>query len=436
MQAEFVSEIDSAPDVPSTFHHMPTTMPEPNGGGIGVARSDSKGNLVIQLRSFRARLVIVGVGFCGFLTLPARAQSTTGGSGNVPSDLPPPPMPPPLPEEPTEPETEPPVNPPSDGARPIAPSDANAEGAPTGTPKSVGEFPPAELAGPGATEPSPTLADGAAPPPAAEVRTPTPTTATTPLPRPAAAPTADPVSPEPSSPVTPSSLGETTQPAEAHKKNNGPRVFFGVGGALTLGTTSSHEWASTCPSVTLAGTTILGECATASPIGGAVDILLGVRGKYIGGEVFFLGAADYSSATLSLGEQFVLPEFANGTHIGRAGAGGGLGVRGFVEANMIGLSFGVGGGAIWRSVFTNLSSTGGEFEQYAAPLLRFDAEVSLLKVFQLGFLGFVEFAPDVTIRPDLTQFTGSPELNNLLGDITVFRGTQVFLGPYIGLRTP
>lgn len=264
-----------------------------------------------------------------------------------------------------------------------------------------------------------------------------------PAPLPAAEPVPAPVAVVPVQATTaqpaPAPAVESSEPAPSpapKEKSKGVHLYFGVGGTLAFGTSSSHAWASSCPSVSYGGQTLNATCAIQSPIGGAIDGQLGLRGKYFGGEGFLFGAADYSSARLNFGPSLELPRLADGTEVGRAGGGGGAGIRGFFEAGAIGVNGGLGFGAIWRGIFSNLSSTSGGFEQYVAPMLRFDAELSLLKVFQLGFLGWVEFAPDVAIHPDLSALGVPPEVEDLLGDITVFQGTQVFIGPYLGFRTP
>lgn len=214
------------------------------------------------------------------------------------------------------------------------------------------------------------------------------------------------------------------------------RLYVGGAGVFALGTSTTHQWASSCPSASFAGETVAAECAIQSPIGGALEGHLGIRGKYIGAEGFLFGAADYSSARLSFGDLIDLPKFGDGTQIGRAGAGAGASIRGFYDPGNVGVSGAIGVGLIGRGIFTNLSLADGSFEKYFASMIRFDLELTLLKFIQLGVYGWVEFAPDVTIRPDLSEFNIPPEVASVLEDITLFRGTQVFIGPFIGFRTP
>jgi hypothetical protein len=214
------------------------------------------------------------------------------------------------------------------------------------------------------------------------------------------------------------------------------RLYVGGAGVFALGTSTTHQWAATCPSASFAGETVAAECTVQSPIGGALEGQLGIRGKYIGAEGFLFGAADYSYARLSFGDLIELPKFGDGTQIGRAGAGAGASIRGFYDPGNIGVTGAVGVGVIGRGIFTNLNLADGSFEQYFASMIRFDLALSLLKFIQLGVYGWVEFAPDVTIRPDLSSLGIPPEIGTVLEDITLFRGTQVFIGPYIGFRTP
>src|SRR5690606_757594 len=130
------------------------------------------------------------------------------------------------------------------------------------------------------------------------------------------------------------------------------------------------------------------------------------------------------------------PKFGDGTQIGRAGAGAGASIRGFYDPGNVGVTGAVGVGVIGRGIFTNLNLADGSFEKYFASMIRFDLALSLLKFIQVGVYGWVEFAPDVTIRPDLSGLGIPSEIGTVLEDITLFRGTQVFIGPYIGFRTP
>ncbi len=214
------------------------------------------------------------------------------------------------------------------------------------------------------------------------------------------------------------------------------RIYVGGAGVFAFGTSTTHQWAATCPSASFAGQTVAAQCAVQSPIGGALEGQLGIRGKYIGAEGFLFGAADYSYARLSFGDVVELPKFGDGTQIGRAGAGAGASIRGFYDPGNVGVTGAVGVGVIGRGIFTNLNLADGSFENYFASMIRFDLALSLLKFIQVGVYGWVEFAPDVTIRPDLSGLGIPPEIGTVLEDITLFRGTQVFIGPYIGFRTP
>lgn len=220
------------------------------------------------------------------------------------------------------------------------------------------------------------------------------------------------------------------------KKDPEKRIRFYFGGriAAVFGLHSTHQWKDKCPDLSGAGLTEKPTCSAHAPIGGAIDGHLGIRGKYFGSEGFILGSADYSMAKVNVQSSYAIPDFAEGMHIGRAGAGAGVSFRGFYDTKVVGFNAAVGGGFLWRSVFSSLSSLSGQSEQYVAPIFRFDAGLSLFKFLTAGLLGWVEFSKDVVLHPDLSTLGAGNAAADVFGDVTVFRGSQFFLGPYIGIR--
>lgn len=250
--------------------------------------------------------------------------------------------------------------------------------------------------------------------------------------------------PEPSQAAAPASTAEPASsahtsdaaPLTLEKKDPEKRIRFYFGGRIAgaFVPKSSHEWKEQCPDFSATAIAATPKCSTQAPIGGAIDGHLGIRGKYFGSEGFILGSADYSVAKVDVDTGFAIPDFAEGMHIGRAGVGAGVSFRGFYDTNVVGFNAAIGGGFLWRSVFSSLSSLSGQSEQYVAPIVRFDAGLSLFKFLTAGVLGWVEFSKDVVLHPDLSTFGGNAETAEIFGDVTVFQGPQFFLGPYVGIR--
>jgi hypothetical protein len=225
--------------------------------------------------------------------------------------------------------------------------------------------------------------------------------------------------------------------------------------AGTYGLRSTHEWNHTCPEVVVEADPSSNwnpTCSATTPLGIAMEGRIGVRIGIVGIEGFGLGAVDFSSGELG-GEkpEVELPGFASSMQIGRVGGGFGGGVR-FMSNGFLRVSTGLGGGVIFRHVFSNVSSLDGSSTGYTAPLLKADLSLTLAKFLNLGLLGWVEFSPEVKVTPNLAAagaFSGvdpndpniPPEtramleaFENALGDVTVFDGPQFFLGPYLGLH--
>lgn len=212
-------------------------------------------------------------------------------------------------------------------------------------------------------------------------------------------------------------------------------------GAL-FGLQSTHEWREVCPEVT--DLDWAPSCRTTPPFGLALEGRLGFRIGALGIEGFGLAAGDWSSAQLEGDEPTIpLPDFATDMNVGRVGGGLGGGLR-LMNSGLFRVSVGVGGGVMFRHVYTNVSSLDGSSQGYVAPLVRADLSFTLLKFLNIGVLGWIEFSPEVIVTPNLEAAGGIADvmlpqaqvdaLEGALGDVTVFEGNQVFIGPYAGFH--
>jgi hypothetical protein len=99
---------------------------------------------------------------------------------------------------------------------------------------------------------------------------------------------------------------------------------------------------------------------------------------------------------------------------------------------------------VYRSIYSDVSSLdGSRSSSYTAPVVIADLTLRLGDTLSLGVLGWVEFSDTVTIRPNLSSFANQPsfggqnaaqQLEEALGDVTVFQGTQVFIGPTLAFH--
>lgn len=220
------------------------------------------------------------------------------------------------------------------------------------------------------------------------------------------------------------------------------------------GTNSTHAWASECPvispsedaqaqaaaaGVTLPFTSWAPSCSTTQPLGVTLEGRIGLRFRYIGLEGFLLGSADWSSGVLDGQAPIALPEYAQKMYVGRVGGGPGIGIRFLTKPGPVQFTGGIGGGILARFVYTNISSLDGSSVTYPAPMARVDLSFVFAKHFLLGVMGWAEFSERVKVRPDLAMLglTGPGGINlelQGLDEVDVFRGTQYFLIPYLGLQ--
>ncbi len=210
-----------------------------------------------------------------------------------------------------------------------------------------------------------------------------------------------------------------------------------------FGLQSTHEWKKSCP--TVASLNWDPECTTQKPIGGLLNVNLGFRFGIVGVEAFGLIAGDYSSGKLDGQPPLVpLPNYATNMQIGRIGGAIGGGVR-VMNTGAVRLSGGAGAGVVFRHVYTNVSSLDGSSEGYQSPIIKLDVTLTLAKFLNLGVMGWVEFSKTIQITPQLDAAanlvggSGGFELELDLiaegfGEVTVFKGPQYFIGPYVGFH--
>jgi len=299
------------------------------------------------------------------------------------------------------------------------------------------------------------LAEPADPTPAAVGIAAAPLPAATPLPAPVPAPSSvsGPLVPALPAPAPAPAPAAATQSSTSQKAGSSAAkdedktfnggMYFDLNFGAVFGLSSSHEWNHDCPDVAELSWTP--TCQSSKPLGGLIQGNLGFRFGVIGVEGFGLFSIDFSSAWLEGAESTVtLPSYATKMQIGRVGGAVGGGLR-VMNNGGVRVSLGVGAGAVFRHVFTNVSSLDGSSEGYASPLVKADLTLTLAKFFNLGVMGWVEFSREIQVTPKLTSISGSLGGDGTLdgtigsieagfGDVTVFQGPQYFLGPFLGFH--
>ncbi|NLE85221.1 MAG: hypothetical protein GX607_02365 [Myxococcales bacterium] len=216
------------------------------------------------------------------------------------------------------------------------------------------------------------------------------------------------------------------------KKTSGISLVLTAGPAF--GTAPSHEWATTCPTLSTAEHEWQPGCSASRPMGFTVDVRLEVLWGVLGFDLFALGAGDWTEADVSGQPPVPLPDYASQMHIGRLGAGLGGGLRFKTKPKAVRFSAGAGGGAMLRHVYTNVSSVDGDAVRYAAPIVRADVG-AVAGTFTLGIMGWVELVDRVTVTPDLSSVgQEAAAFAGALGDVALFDGPEFFVGPFIGLH--
>lgn len=222
--------------------------------------------------------------------------------------------------------------------------------------------------------------------------------------------------------------------------DDGTGLYFELAAAGLFGMNSTHQWKDDCPRVNdpVSGQRV--TCDTRAPIGGALGGRLGLGLGVIGIEGFGIGAGDWSSARLN-GLTFPgVPAYLSEMHVGRVGFAVGGGLRLSTPPAGLRLSLGAGGGLVFRSIYSNISSLdGSSSSSYTAPVVIGDLTLRLGGTLSFGVIVWVEFSDTVTIKPNLSNVSGLPagvgqELEDAFGEVTVFQGTQVFIGPMLAFH--
>lgn len=238
---------------------------------------------------------------------------------------------------------------------------------------------------------------------------------------------------------------DTSDSLQPKEKEEIGGLYATLAAGMTFTPGDNHEWGDgqNCPSGSIPGTneTWSPGCSASDPLGGFVEFRLGYSFGIIGVEGFALGAADWSTGKIVDDQnllQGTLPDFLTNMQIGRAGGGFGGNVRVQSLPGPVRVSGGLGAGGMFRYVYSNLSSLEGNSEAYVAPIIRADVGVVLLNLFTIGAMGWAEFSSDVTLTPDLNAVIPNPDVadavETAIGDITVYQGTQYFLGFFVGLH--
>ena len=238
-------------------------------------------------------------------------------------------------------------------------------------------------------------------------------------------------------------LTALTAPASAqHADRSAVRsgLYFDIFGIGLFGLESTHDWNQSCPEVTdpKTGEDMGLSCDTRIPIGGALGVRLGylLRGT-VGFEGFAIGAGDWSRASLDGLDVPGVPASLEAMHIGRVGGVLGAGLRLSTPTAGMKLRAGLGPGVAFRRVYTNVSSLDGLSTNYTAPMLLGDVSLIIGDSLTIGFVYWAEFSKTVRIEPDLSSIPGAEEAAaayTQIEGVTVFQGTQWFIGPMIGFH--
>lgn len=213
----------------------------------------------------------------------------------------------------------------------------------------------------------------------------------------------------------------------------------------------SNQFAESCPNT---------SCQTSSPLGAGLGVRVGYSFGWIAIEGLILGQYDHSSASLTQGDSNVV-----GTTIPNAlrnesydfhrfGGGGAVGLRvaskhphvRFTGSAMLGA---VAMGNIFDQTATSVDNPGSPAKNtsstttYGAPLLLFDGGVlvgwaggpklHLSALFMAQFVGSPVYANRIDNTNLGLDSTGKLKESYSTNPISVAQGTQVFIGPMIGL---
>ncbi len=219
-------------------------------------------------------------------------------------------------------------------------------------------------------------------------------------------------------------------------------LYLDIAAMALFGLKSTHEWQDHCPELSdpVSGAALNTSCDTRVPIGGALGARVGLRlGGVVGIEGFALGAGDWSRASLHGLEIPGVPSYLQDMQIGRVGGVLGGGLRLSTPPAGVRLTAGGGAGLAFRRVYTNVSSLDGSSTNYVAPAVLVDVSLMLGNTLTLGIVGWAEFSRTISVKPDLSKLVGASQTPknpfDSLGKVTVFHGTQLFVGPIITLHS-
>jgi hypothetical protein len=221
-------------------------------------------------------------------------------------------------------------------------------------------------------------------------------------------------------------------------------LYLDILGLAMFASKSTHEWHERCPEVTdpSTGEPLNLSCDTRRPIGGALGARLGVSlGGSFGVEGFAIAAGDWSKASISGLNLSGVPSYLRDMHVGRVGGVFGAGIRLATPPGGLRFALGLGGGLAVRRVYSNVSSLDGSATRYAAPAVIADLRLFLGSSTLIGIFAWAEFSKTITVEPDLSGIPGASASNtqglsalDALDEVTVFQGTQIFIGPSLAMH--
>jgi len=262
--------------------------------------------------------------------------------------------------------------------------------------------------------------------------------------------------------VSQSVVLKPTKRVVAQEKRNGKGPYFGI---EAIGAFSTTSGAITADCTDFTPNTDSGACSGSKGKGGGVDIRAGYSFGYLGVEFIAFGSFDSSSATVEY-DKAVSP---NGSYenpnvpkehygvqrtesykIMRKSGGAALGLRLSSDTYPFGATMGaafgfvVSGSSVDRS-FTCLENNCGAAPDlsfssnalYTVPAFLFDAGFELgspASRFRLGVVAMVHLLDYNSNAPGGDNYILGNKVPLAIPDVTVFRGTQVFIGPQMGMN--
>ncbi len=226
-------------------------------------------------------------------------------------------------------------------------------------------------------------------------------------------------------------------PATPSSSDDGSGVYGALFAYGLFGTASTHQYASECPVLDYGG-----SCSATAPMGGGLGLRLGYSFGMLGLEGSLLGGVDASFATATLPGVVTDPTlsmFAEESSYVRAGWAPGIGARFFTPPIALRFSAGATFAYGMRKIWAFPDSLEGDTNvTYSAPLILLDAGLQLGSTpgtkLIAGVLAWFEFSEDVTLERNLSALGDQAALvPEELAEVEVYRGTQTFLGLFLGL---